>query len=311
MISTVRKSLSSLTNCSSIIYILDVLEQFNQPHPSTTKPPPASTTRTAPASTVSEPPRARTSADVVPESDLMSDDFAKELADGMANLMREIASGSEPSLGEKCKDTGGNPEPNEEQQRTMKAAWEAMLIEGLGESGDEDKSKDGGGFQETIKKAMDKLKESEDNARSSTSKLSSDGSDDELAELIAKFGKDAGSEEDMTNFLQNMIGQLMSKEILYEPLKELSDSFPPYLARTDLPSDDRKRYEQQLVYVHKILAEFDKPLYKDDDPACSQTIADLMAQMQDYGQPPAEVMGPLPPGLDFSGEKLPDDCVVA
>ncbi|KAG6872548.1 hypothetical protein C0995_008892 [Termitomyces sp. Mi166 len=282
----------------------DVLEQFNQTRPSTTK--------SAPASTIPEPPRASISADAIPESDLMSDGFAKELADGMANLMREIAgSGSEPSSGEKGKDGEGDEELNEEQRRALKAAWEAMLIEGLGEPGDEDKTKDGGSFQETIKKAMDKLKESEDNVRSSTSKPGSGGSEDELAELLAKFGKDGGSEEDMSNFLENMMSQLMSKEILYEPLKELSDSFPPYLAKTDLPPDDRKRYEQQLVYVHKILAEFDKPAYKDDDPACSKTIADLMAQMQEHGQPPAEVMGPLPAGLDFSGEKLPDDCVVA
>ncbi|KAG6875694.1 hypothetical protein C0993_007967 [Termitomyces sp. T159_Od127] len=242
----------------------------------------------------------------------MSDEFAKELADGMADLMREIAgSASQPSNEEKGKDAEENQEISEEQRRALKAAWEAMLIEGLGEPGDEDKTKDGANFQETIKKAMDKLKESEDNVRSSTSKPGSGGSEDELAELLAKFGKDAGSEEDMTNFLETMMGQLMNKEILYEPLKELSESFPPYLAKTDLPPDDRKRYEQQLACVHKILAEFDKPTYKDDDPVCSKTIADLMAQMQEFGQPPSEVMGPLPPGLDFSGDKLPDDCVIA
>lgn len=98
----------------------------------------------------------------------MSDEFAKELADGMANLMREIAgSGSMPNHEEKGQDAEANPEINEEQRRALKAAWEAMLIEGLGEPGDEDKSKDkdGGRFQETIKKAMDKLKESEDNVR--------------------------------------------------------------------------------------------------------------------------------------------------
>ncbi|KAG6876132.1 hypothetical protein C0992_000781 [Termitomyces sp. T32_za158] len=195
----------------------DVLEQFNQPRPSAAKPPPAST--------IPEPPRASTSADVVPESDLMSDDFAKELANGMADLMREIAgSGSQPSNEEKGKDQGENLEISDEQRRALKAAWEAMLVDELGESGDEDKSKDGGKFQETIKKAMDKLKESENDVQSSTSKPGSGGSEDELAELLAKLGKEGGSDEDMTSFLENMMGQLMSKEILYEPLKELSDS---------------------------------------------------------------------------------------
>jgi hypothetical protein len=32
-----------------------------------------------------------------------------------------------------------------------------------------------------------------------------------------------GSEEELANFLENMMGQLLSKEVLYDPLKELAD----------------------------------------------------------------------------------------
>lgn len=47
-----------------------------------------------------------------------------------------------------------------------------------------------------------------------------------LEELIASFsnlGPGAENEEELSGFLENMMKQLLSKEVLYEPLKELSD----------------------------------------------------------------------------------------
>ena len=40
---------------------------------------------------------------------------------------------------------------------------------------------------------------------------------------------DLGDDESIQNFLEGMMGQLMGKDILYEPLKELNDKvfFPP------------------------------------------------------------------------------------
>lgn len=37
-------------------------------------------------------------------------------------------------------------------------------------------------------------------------------------------------------------------------------------------------------------------------------------QMQSYGSPPAEIMGPMPPGMDFGPDgtpKLPEGCVIS
>lgn len=106
------------------------------------------------------------------DEDALSAEFARELAEGMENLMKEI--------------TGGNQSEGDqteaERARAFKAAWEAMLVEGLdGTSADgglpdlgqvlgqdgvgpSTSNKAGGettGFQDKIKQAMDKLKESE------------------------------------------------------------------------------------------------------------------------------------------------------
>lgn len=110
------------------------------------------------------------------DEDALSSEFAKELAKGMESLMREIAGEADGSTAA----SGGDDVSEEERARAFKAAWEAMLVEGmdgnLGEGGFEGlaqasskgaapKSKEGaagaGGFQDKIKQAMDKMKESE------------------------------------------------------------------------------------------------------------------------------------------------------
>jgi peroxin-19 len=110
------------------------------------------------------------------DEDALSSEFAKELAKGMESLMREIA---EDANGPDAA-SGGEDVSEEERARAFKAAWEAMLVEGmdgnLGEGGLEGlaqasskdpaaKGKEGaagaGGFQDKIKQAMDKMKESE------------------------------------------------------------------------------------------------------------------------------------------------------
>ncbi len=76
---------------------------------------------------------------------------------------------------------------------------------------------------------------------------------------------------------------------------------------------------------------FEDPNFKDGDPEKGAEIATLMNevhgislpspregeltifQMQSYGSPPTEIMGPLPPGLDFGPDgtpNLPEGCVI-
>jgi peroxin-19 len=52
------------------------------------------------------------------------------------------------------------------------------------------------------------------------------GAPENLEELIASlsnFGSGIENEEELGGFLENMMKQLLGKEVLYEPLKELSD----------------------------------------------------------------------------------------
>lgn len=118
----------------------------------------------------------------LPEADELQEDFARELAKGMEDLMREMGAGTESS------EADGNKELTQEEkerEKLFKAAWEAMLVDGmngqgenladlgdpLGNEGVKAKSTSsqpsgsGSGdktdFQQTIKQAMEKLKQTE------------------------------------------------------------------------------------------------------------------------------------------------------
>ncbi|KAK0457681.1 Pex19 protein family-domain-containing protein [Desarmillaria tabescens] len=323
----------------------DVLSQFNTANktspsvsPLTSPPPPPPTATT----TFYGRPRTNTLVDLPPKSipgstktalSSMAEDvdeneltaeFTRELAKGMENLMKEL------------QEEAGHPESEggteEERTRLMKAAWEAMLVEGMNGEGGEDiqqmmgpdyKPKDagsGGDFQSKIKQTMNKLKQSESDLKAEGS---TSASDPDLAGIEALLkdlgmGENGGldaSEETIDGFFEKMMGQLMSKEVLYEPLKELSDKFPGFLANppADLTSEDKQRYQTQMACVQKIVAVFEAPGYDDKNAADMKKVVDLMSEMQSYGAPPESIMGPLPPGLGFGPDGLPqmgEGCVV-
>lgn len=119
----------------------------------------------------------------------------------MKSLMQEIATEAGvdgPSLRPPGEEDGGEPltEEEREQQRRFKAAWEAMLVEGMGgemdpESIAKGKASSSSGasagtgvgadagagvddFQASIRKAMEKLKESDAHAQVSLGDMSCD-----------------------------------------------------------------------------------------------------------------------------------------
>ncbi|KAJ3733748.1 Pex19 protein family-domain-containing protein [Lentinula guzmanii] len=251
----------------------------------------------------------------------LSDAFTTELVKNMQDLMREL-------VDEKSTEIGGGEEANEagtegEAERLMKAAWEAMLIEGMNgmtETGTETapstsaaasistSSATGSDFQNKIKQTMEKLKESEDNLQNLSSSTSS-GNPESLQGLLNSLkdlglddlGASGDGEEDeaeLASFLESMMGQLMNKEVLYEPLKELNEKFPPFLANPPsvLSSADQTRYEKQYDCVKRIVTIFDDPSYKEGGSDAAKVV-DLMGELQTYGNPPESIIGSVPPEL--------------
>lgn len=97
--------------------------------------------------------------------------------------------------------------------------------------------------------------------------------------LLASLGAGgAESEEQLEGILEGLMTQLMSKDLLYEPLKELRNKFPGYLAKhaTTLSSEQKTRYEAQQKLVVELIAAFDDPAYDPENQEMGIKIVTLM-----------------------------------
>jgi peroxin-19 len=137
-------------------------------------------------------------------------------------------------------------------------------------------------FQETIKRTMERMQESGDQA--SAAAASSDG-DDILAQMLKEmegggFGGE-GNDEDFSKILMGMMEQLTNKEVLYEPMKELNDKFPQWMEdnKDKVAKDDLKRYEEQHMLVKEITAKFEKDGYSDSNAEDREYIVERMQKV--------------------------------
>ncbi|GAA5976349.1 hypothetical protein JCM10908_005468 [Rhodotorula pacifica] len=197
-------------------------------------------------------------------------------------------------------------------------------------------------FQDAIAASMSKLRDSSttaDASRAASSTGAGGGGDSAgmaamLAQLAGMPGGAGGlgglegldSDEGLQGMLDDMMKQLMSREMLYEPLKELADKYPAYLSThgASLSSTDRERYEKQRVIVCEIVAAFEEP-GADVNPATklapeeelkraarTERVVELVAKMNECGAPPTEIMGEMPPGMELGPDgapKVPECCI--
>jgi peroxin-19 len=89
--------------------------------------------------------------------------------------------------------------------------------------------------------------------------------------------------------------------MLYEPMKELDDKFPEWLAKKEkegkLAAEDMKRFRNQRGIVQGIVAKFEERGYSDDDPQCREFIWERMQRMQNEGSPPEDLIANPFPGI--------------
>lgn len=163
-------------------------------------------------------------------------------------------------------------------------------------------------FEDTIRRTMSRLDESNTSATAATQKSSQSKSEEDLlADMLKSLeaGGDGNSEEGLSKIFLDMMHQLTHKEMLYEPMKELDDQYPSWLeANTPqknpkISQDDYDKYVKQSKIVKQIVGKFEEPSYKDEDDKCREFIWERMQEMQAEGAPPEELVKNPFPGTDF------------
>jgi len=294
----------------------DVLDQFSSPPTPPQKPTSASSSKS----------QQQQPQPLGATNDDLAADFTSELAREMESLFKDLVldpqSGSLDAQASHGSDTA-------EQRAAFASAWEAMLTEGMdamvsepsnsgaATSSSPPKPKEEDNFQSRIRSTMSKLKESESGLKpSDPSPAGADAFESLLSQLGDLDGDIPEGEEQLQGVLEAMMGQLMGKDILYEPLKELYDKFPGYLTERSgvISPEDKKRFDAQILCIKKLLDVFEAKDYRDEDAKAREKIVELMGELQDYGSPPEEIMGPLPPGFNMGADGLPnvpENCVIS
>ncbi|KAI9511514.1 Pex19 protein family-domain-containing protein [Russula earlei] len=307
----------------------DVLDDFTPKSTAKPAPQPTTATKAATAPSPSPPGSTRT-------SDSQDMHFVEQLAREMEAMLLGLGTQPGPS-GSAGSAHANDAHAGEDSARDKQVleAWGELFAKSL--DGVPLDVTDGDGANEADE-SKDAFRKSRDEAaarlRKSHTELQADPStSDELATLL-----ESEDEESLQKFLEAMMGQLMSKDVLYEPLKELNNKFPSYLEsnKDKLSASEVQRYQAQYACSSEIIALFEETVYNDDDPEMRVRITTLMSkvpttlsllsvyarqranhcsQMQEHGAPPAEIMGELPPGLDLGPDgapqlPLPDGCVI-
>lgn len=101
-------------------------------------------------------------------------------------------------------------------------------------------------------------------------------------------GGSGPSDEAIDGLLDGLVGQLLSREVMLEPMQTLHSEFPRFLAEkgSSLSSSDRSRYERQQVIVAQIVKAYEEA------PNDTDRVAQLMQDMQACGPPPSELSAP-------------------
>ncbi|CAG2010419.1 unnamed protein product [Fusarium graminearum] len=228
------------------------------------------------------------------EDAFSEEEFAKQLQAGMADLLGEL-----------------------EQSPDMQVQFEDIFkhiaaAEGAGDAPPPSSSKgpasqpppEDASFQDTIKRTMERMQASGDQA---TAAAASGSGDDFMSEMLKQLSSGdlgdlggEGSEEEFSKMLMGMMEQLTNKEILYEPMKELDEKFPEWLIknRDATPKEDLKRYEEQQSIVRQIVAKFEEKTYSDSNATDREFIVDKMQKMQAAGSPPSDLVGDMQSAQD-------------
>ncbi|TMS10309.1 Peroxisomal biogenesis factor 19 [Larimichthys crocea] len=161
-------------------------------------------------------------------------------------------------------------------------------------------------FTSCLKETLRGLAKNADNLQ--TSGLAGDDLVKALEGLGLEEGGEAGGEDgNILPIMQSIMQNLLSKEVLYPSLKEITTKYPEWLDanKPTLSPEDYQRYENQAKIMGDICNHFEREEQGiGDKESTFESIMDLMQKLQDLGQPPKELAGDAPPGFNFDMESL-------
>ncbi|EDL94679.1 rCG20208, isoform CRA_a [Rattus norvegicus] len=134
-------------------------------------------------------------------------------------------------------------------------------------------------------------------AKNATDLQNAGMSEEELTKAMEGLGMDEGDGEgNILPIMQSLMQNLLSKDVLYPSLKEITEKYPEWLQshQESIPPEQFEKYQQQHSVMGKICEQFEAETPTDSEAthrARFEAVLDLMQQLQDLGHPPKELAG--------------------
>ncbi|TDG45407.1 hypothetical protein AWZ03_008173 [Drosophila navojoa] len=212
------------------------------------------------------------------------DAFFIEQAKILADRMNTLFGGPDTPSG----DIPPMPQDPEQIMAGFKKMAEAaaLTLSGENTANDDEVSK----YSDSISQALKGLQEGTEN-------LAAPASENDIASMFGSLNLEGGESDgnSFLPFMEGMMQSLLSAEILLPSIKELLEKYPKYLEENDakLSAEDKERYQKQME-LYKVIEGHLQSEKPDDTPSVKRekfrVVLDDMRKLQDYGQPPAEIL---------------------
>jgi len=156
-------------------------------------------------------------------------------------------------------------------------------------------------FQDTISETISNLKNSSDKVEAEVSETNNDVMEKLLKQMEGLV------DEDFCDILSGVIDQLMSKELLYDSMKDLADRYPSWIEenKNKLSKKEIENYQNQYSCCKEIVDIFEKYDSNEISKEDNKKVSELMQKMQGYGNPPSEILKELAPDMIVGPDNIP------
>jgi len=221
----------------------------------------------------------------------IDDEMAKQLTQGMLQLLQGMDTNDANQFENNLEKIAGDLEKN------LKVSDK----EGKPTTSNKGKKSATTSFQDTISETINNLKNSSDKVEAEVSETNNDVMEKLLKQMEGLV------DEDFCDILSGVIDQLMSKELLYDSMKDLSDRYPSWIEenKSKLSKKDIENYQGQYACCKEIVDIFEKYDSNEISKEDNKKVSELMQKMQGYGNPPAEILKELAPDMIVGPDNVP------
>eukprot|EP00548_Thalassiothrix_antarctica_P014951 CAMPEP_0194173080 /NCGR_PEP_ID=MMETSP0154-20130528/7463_1 /TAXON_ID=1049557 /ORGANISM="Thalassiothrix antarctica, Strain L6-D1" /LENGTH=341 /DNA_ID=CAMNT_0038886001 /DNA_START=59 /DNA_END=1084 /DNA_ORIENTATION=+ len=132
---------------------------------------------------------------------------------------------------------------------------------------------------------------------------SSSASDEEkiIKELEQGLFNEDDGEEGCDAMIEGMMQQLLTKDLMYEPIQQVTLKYPKWLEgkKNTLTEKEYADRCKQLECLRALMKVYET------EPENSEKLMDLMKDVQEYGLPPEEIIAEIAPNLELGEDGVP------